>query len=62
LLGRGIAHRKISDFLGNFLACGIGNKMIRYRGFIPGKKKYYLGQHAGFTEEEMIVPLIFIEK
>jgi arylsulfatase A-like enzyme len=62
ILGSGKTHKKVSDFLGDYLACATGNKMIRYATYNMGERHSYKGQHAGLTEEEMLVPLIVIEK
>ncbi len=61
ILGKGKPHKKVTDFIGNYLACAIGNKMIRYRTLTSGEHYSYKGQHAGLTKEEMIVPLIILE-
>jgi len=54
-------HKKVSDFIGNYLACAIGDKMIRYRTHTSSEPYSYKGHHAGLTKEEMIVPLIILE-
>ncbi|MGL4336847.1 MAG: alkaline phosphatase family protein [Turicibacter sp.] len=62
LLGKGISHHKTKDFIGDYLACGITNKMIDY---VPRTSKGKLeipAMHAGLTFEEMVVPIIMIER
>ncbi|HEY8420388.1 MAG TPA: alkaline phosphatase family protein [Thermoclostridium sp.] len=61
MFGRGITHKKVTDFIGNYLACGISNKLLRYRTLTAGEQKGYKGHHAGLTREEMVVPLIILE-
>lgn len=61
LLGTGIIHSQIHHFLGDFIAISTGNKSLRYTAggneFSPLK-----ATHAGISAEEMIIPLIIIEK
>ncbi len=61
LLGKGIKHPMVDDFIGDFVAIGIKNKCISYQE--PGGIKHtpLLGNHAGLTAEEMNVPLILFE-
>ena len=58
LFGPGRYHPKIDDFLGDYLACATGNKMLRFIGSHDRERYYFKGHHAGLTEDEMIVPLI----
>lgn len=60
ILGKGKPHKKITDFIGNYLACGITNKLLQYRKLTTGAHKAYKGHHAGLTKEEMMVPLIIL--
>ncbi len=62
ILGSGITHRKVPDFLGDFLACSIGNKMIRYATNNYQPRRVYRAQHAGLTRQEMLVPVIVVER
>ncbi len=58
LLGQGKQHPRVDDFIGDFVAIGIGVKEIR---FIPeGCKKYHklAADHAGLSPKELSVPLI----
>jgi hypothetical protein len=63
LLGRGRAHPKISDFLGDYLAVGVGHTLLSFQSRIPrtAPRSMYKGHHAGMSPEEMRVPLIVIE-
>jgi len=57
-LGEGPLHPKVKDFLGSFIALGVGHSDLLYAP--PGAKppKEFKGHHAGLTEDEMQVPLI----
>lgn len=56
LFGTGINHPQLDGMLGSHLAVAAGIKAIRT------KNKFYRGEHAGLTEDEMTIPLIAIEK
>lgn len=60
ILGGGRTHRKTYDFLGDFVACGIGKKVISYRTLNSKPKPKHLASHAGLTDDEMTVPLIIV--
>jgi len=60
LFGEGAPHKKVDDFLGDYLAIAIGEVSLDYAR--PTWRDVYKGQHAGLTEDEMTVPLIIIEK
>ena len=61
ILGTGEMHPMVPSFLGDFIAIGIKNKTLRYdtdeRNF-PS----FVADHAGFSPDEMTVPLIVLEK
>ena len=61
LLGSGIPHPKINDFVGDFVAISLGRKMLHYDA---GKKERVnlVAEHAGISESEMLVPLIIAQK
>lgn len=61
ILGKGKQHRKVTDFIGNYIACGKTQKMLRYRTLVSPKRHIYKGHHAGLTEMEMMVPFIILE-
>lgn len=58
LFGPGMLHEKADDFLGNYMALAKGAKAIRYRPVGGAPYPKMIGQHAGLTEAEMLVPLI----
>ena len=61
LLGKGKPHPKIDDFIGDFVAISLGNKMLHYDAGYK-ERKVLVAQHAGISESEMIVPLIIAAK
>lgn len=60
LLGQGLSHKKTNDFVGDYLACATGNKVLSYL-CVTSKPFDFTATHAGLTEEEMLVPLIITE-
>lgn len=58
LLGRGRQHPRIDDFLGDYFACATGRRFFQF-SLPDGRPKYFLkGQHAGLTEDEMLVSVL----
>jgi len=62
ILGFGEKHKKIDDFLGNYIAVSIASSIIRLETFLAEGKPVKKSTHCGLTKEEMEVPLIVIEK
>lgn len=61
-LGYGKEHNKVDDFLGDFVAISIGSGLLKISNdYYDGKDKK-LSTHCGLTKEEMLVPIIVIEK
>ncbi len=58
LFGRGNAHPRFEEFLGDYLAIAIGDVSIFYT---RKESESFIGSHAGLTDREMMVPLIVIE-
>ena len=58
LLGTGVQHKKINDYLGDYIVIMSSDLSIRYHGY--KKKKTHVADHSGITKEEMIVPVIAI--
>ncbi|MBE5808288.1 MAG: alkaline phosphatase family protein [Clostridiales bacterium] len=52
IFGQGRDHPRLAQLLGDFLAIATGNLQIIYAG------RAYRGNHAGFTEAELRIPLI----
>ena len=59
LLGKGIPHKRINDYFGDYIVIMDSDKSIRYT--TSEIKKIHLADHSGITKEEMIVPLITID-
>lgn len=57
-LGIGKMNSKIDSMIGDYMAIGITNKYFRDHNEIPT----YLSVHSGLTIDEMLVPLIIINK
>ena len=58
LFGRGAGHPKFDDFIGDYMGVAIGSRYFRFT--LPdGRVPYTLiGQHAGLTEDEMLVAVL----
>lgn len=61
LLGFGNKHKKIDDFIGNYVALSISDSMIRLQTYLADGKPVKKSTHCGLSKEEMEVPLIIIE-
>ena len=62
LFGYGEKHKKIDDFIGNYMALSISDAIIRLETYLVDGKPVKKSTHCGLTKEEMEVPLIVIEK
>lgn len=60
-LGYGIQHKKIDDFLGNYIAIAISDSIIKIETYTSKEKTNKKSTHCGFTPDEMEVPLIVID-
>ncbi|HIS02480.1 MAG TPA: alkaline phosphatase family protein [Candidatus Pullichristensenella avicola] len=58
LFGRGTPHPKFDDFLGDYLGVATGRRYFAFSlpGAGPGDR--LIGQHAGLTEDEMLVSVL----
>ncbi len=61
LLGEGVQHSKVDDFLGNYIALSVGDSIFRLQNDYFEGKKVKKSTHCGLTKEEMEVPLIILE-
>ena len=61
LLGGGIQHSKIDDFIGDYMAVAASDIALWYNDS-NGEYNDFKGAHAGLTKEELAVPLIVVEK
>ncbi len=60
LLGEGNQHRKIDDFLGNYVGVSIGSSIFRLQNDYFEGKKVKKSTHCGLTKDEMDVPVIVL--
>jgi hypothetical protein len=59
LFGRGENHSRLTDMLGDYLAVAVnGISMFN----TVEQKEHFKGVHAGLTKDEMLIPLIVLEK
>ena len=61
LFGKGIVHEKVDDFIGDFVACAIGDSMLLFKSYLQNNLVNYKGHHAGLTKEELMIPIIVWE-
>ncbi len=61
LIGVGEKHKKVDDFLGNFVAVSVGDSIFRLQNDYFEGKKVKKSTHCGLTKEEMEVPVIALE-
>lgn len=61
LIGVGEKHKKVDDFLGNFVAVSVGDSIFRLQNDYFEGKKVKKSTHCGLTKEEMEVPIIVLE-
>lgn len=59
IFGEGPLHPNVSGMIGDYLAVATGDLSLFNT---PEEKAAYIGVHAGLTKEEMIIPLIAIER
>lgn len=59
--GTGTPHKRTRGFLGDYVALATGDISIWFRDE-NGECPDYKGMHAGLSIEEMVVPLILIER
>lgn len=58
IFGDGVPHKKFLELSGDYLAVGISDKGFAYSENLP----MFRSNHAGMTEQEMMVPLIVVER
>lgn len=60
-LGFGEKHKKIDEFLGDYVAVSISDSMINIETYLAPGKPLKKSAHCGLTKEEMEVPVIVIK-
>ena len=60
LLGIGVPHKKVDDFLGNYVAVAIGDSIFRLQNDYFEGKRVKASTHCGLTRDEMDVPVIVL--
>lgn len=60
-LGYGEKHKKIDDFIGNYIALSTSDSIINIETYLAEGKSVKKSTHCGLTKDEMEVPLIVIE-
>ena len=61
-LGYGKEHKKVDDFLGDFVALSTSSSSIKITNDYYFGKMKKASTHCGLTKNEMLVPIITIEK
>ena len=61
-LGFGEKHKKIDEFIGNYIALSTGGSIIRLETFLVEGKPVKKSTHCGLSKEEMEVPVLIISK
>ena len=61
-LGFGKQHKKIEDFLGNYIALSTSSSIIQLETYLHSAKELKKSTHCGLSVEEMEVPVITISK
>lgn len=61
ILGYGNKHKRLDDFIGDFLAISISDSIMRLETFLAEGKPVKKSTHCGLTDDEMLVPVITIE-
>ena len=59
-LGSGEKHKKIDDFIGNYVAMSVSGSMIRIETFLADGKPIKKSTHCGLSKDEMEVPVIVL--
>ena len=61
MLGIGNKHKKVDDFIGNYISMSIRGASFKLETYISKEKQEKKSTHCGLSPEEMEVPFIVIE-
>lgn len=61
MLGTGKKHKKVDDFIGNFIAISVDGSMMRIETYLAEGKPLKKSTHCGLSREEMEVPIIVLK-
>ncbi len=61
LLGKGTLHKKIDDFIGDYIAIATGNSIIKLGTHLLKDTHNKKSTHCGLTQDEMEIPLILFD-
>lgn len=61
LMGYGTPHRKVDDFIGDYIAISVSDVEIKLGTYMSKDSNLKLSDHCGLTKNEMEVPLIVFD-
>lgn len=61
MLGTGKKHKKVDDFIGNYIAISVDGSMMRIETYLAEGKPLKKSTHCGLSKEEMEVPIIALK-
>ena len=61
MLGTGKKHKKVDDFIGNYIAISVDGSMMRIETYLAEGKPLKKSTHCGLSREEMEVPIIVLK-
>ena len=60
-MGYGTPHKKIDDFIGDYIAISVSDTAIKLGTYLSKEKYLKISDHCGLTRNEMEVPLIVFD-
>lgn len=61
MLGTGKKHKKVDDFIGNYIAISVDGSMMRIETYLAEGKPLKKSTHCGLSREEMEIPIIVLK-